>query len=202
MELLRLGPVGDERPFVREAGVFYDLAPLTSDIDGAFLAADGIARVREALVQCELSEVDVDGVLDCDGTAVQVRGRLDRLERDDEGRLVVVDIKTGKTPVSKTDAARHAQLAMYQLAIAEGLLQQGDTPGGGRLVYLGKPSASGPTERQQDPLTPDTGGQWRELVGKAAAATRGPQFVARVNDGCAHCPVRQNCPAQTDADDR
>ena len=67
-----------------------------------------------------------------------MRGRVDRLERDDAGRLVVVDVKTGKSPVTKDDAQRHAQLAMYQLAIAEGLLPQGDTPGGGRLVYLGK----------------------------------------------------------------
>ena len=61
--------------------------------------------------------------------AVRVRGRLDRLERDEAGRLVVVDIKTGKTPVSKDDAQRHAQLAMYQLAIAEGVLPEGDSPG-------------------------------------------------------------------------
>jgi RecB family exonuclease len=148
------------------------------------------------------TEVDVDGVLDCNGTSVQVRGRLDRLERDEAGRLVVVDIKTGKTPVSKNDAQKHAQLAMYQLAIAEGLLQDGDSPGGGRLVYLGKPAAAGPTEREQNPLTPDARDQWRQLVGKAAAATQGPQFTARVNDGCAHCPVRQSCPAQAASDGR
>jgi superfamily I DNA/RNA helicase/RecB family exonuclease len=146
------------------------------------------------------TEVDVDGVLDCDGAAVRVRGRLDRLERDEAGRLVVVDVKTGKSPVTKDDAQRHAQLAMYQLAIAEGLLPEGDTPGGGRLVYLGKTGSAGPAERQQDPLTPDSRGQWRELVGTAAAATQGPQFVARINDGCAHCPVRQNCPAQASTD--
>ena len=74
---------------------------------------------------------------------MRVRGRLDRLERDAEGRLVVVDIKTGKSPVSKDDAQRHAQLAMYQLAVAEGLLPQGEQPGGARLVYLGKTSCGG-----------------------------------------------------------
>ena len=146
------------------------------------------------------TEVDMDGVLDCDGTDVRVRGRLDRLERDEEGRLVVVDIKTGKSPVSRDDAQRHAQLAMYQLAIAEGLLQEGDSPGGGRLVYLGKAGTAGPTERQQDPLTPEALAQWRELVGKAAATTQGPQFTARVNDGCTHCPVRRSCPAQACVD--
>ena len=148
------------------------------------------------------TEVDVDGVLEAedDQPAVRVRGRLDRLERDGAGRLVVVDIKTGKTLVSKDDAQRHAQLAMYQLAIAEDLLPQGDSPGGGRLVYLGRTGAAGPTEREQDALTPDVRGDWRELVRNAAAATRGPQFTARINDGCAHCPVRQNCPAQAVAD--
>ncbi len=67
-------------------------------------------------------EVDVDGVLDGhDGATVRLRGRVDRIERDAAGRLVIVDVKTGKTPVSKDDAQRHAQLAAYQLAVAEGL---------------------------------------------------------------------------------
>jgi 2-keto-4-pentenoate hydratase/2-oxohepta-3-ene-1,7-dioic acid hydratase in catechol pathway len=62
VELLRLGPIGQERPYVREAGVVYDLTPLTPDIDGDFLAADGIARVREALVRDELAAVTVEGL--------------------------------------------------------------------------------------------------------------------------------------------
>ncbi|OBB74735.1 ATP-dependent DNA helicase [Mycobacterium sp. 852014-52144_SCH5372336] len=145
------------------------------------------------------SEVGVDGVViegDDGGPDVRVRGRVDRLERDSEGRLVVVDLKTGKSPVTKDDAQNHAQLAMYQLAIAEGLLGQGDSPGGGRLVYLGKTCASGPTERTQDALTPEKCTEWRDTVRAAAAATQGPEFVARINDGCSHCPVRTMCPAQ------
>lgn len=43
--LLRLGPVGAERPALEtDSGTFYDLSSVTSDIDGAFLASDGIAR--------------------------------------------------------------------------------------------------------------------------------------------------------------
>ncbi|MFC0624836.1 fumarylacetoacetate hydrolase family protein [Kribbella deserti] len=58
MELLRLGPVGEERPYVRATdGTVYDLSPITSDIDGAFLAADGIARVRTALTDGSLEPV-------------------------------------------------------------------------------------------------------------------------------------------------
>jgi superfamily I DNA/RNA helicase/RecB family exonuclease len=144
------------------------------------------------------TEVEVDGLIGEDGEqpAVRVRGRLDRLERDAEGRLVVVDIKTSKSPVTKDDAQNHAQLAMYQLAVAAGLLADGDVPGGGRLVYLGKTSGGGATERHQDALTPEGRAEWQAQVHLAAAATQGPEFVARVNTGCAHCPVRAMCPAQ------
>ena len=63
MELLRLGPAGHEHPFVRDdEGVLRDLGPLTADIDGAFLAADGIARVREALARGTLRSADGEGL--------------------------------------------------------------------------------------------------------------------------------------------
>ncbi|AFM16218.1 DNA/RNA helicase, superfamily I [Mycolicibacterium chubuense NBB4] len=150
------------------------------------------------------TEIEVDGRLDDvdEGVpAVRVRGRLDRLERDNEGRLVVVDLKTGKSPVTKDEAQNHAQLAMYQLAVAAGLLDAGDEPGGGRLVYLGKTSGGGATERTQDALTPQRGAEWQAQVQQAAAATRGPQFLAQVHDGCAHCPVRGMCPTQNAGSD-
>jgi superfamily I DNA/RNA helicase/RecB family exonuclease len=154
------------------------------------------AQTRGELTEVGV-EVDVDGVLDGN---VRLRGRVDRIERDAAGRLVIVDVKTGKTPVSKDDAQRHAQLAAYQLAVAEGLVAHGDEPGGGRLVYLGKTGAAGATEREQDPLTPEARQQWRKSIRDAADATAGPQFVARINEGCAHCPLRPSCPAHTGID--
>jgi len=61
MQLLRLGPVGQEIPAVTHDGATYDLRPLTGaagDVDGAFLAADGIARTRAALAAGELPVLD------------------------------------------------------------------------------------------------------------------------------------------------
>src|SRR5262249_37030450 len=133
----------------------------------AFL--DWRAQTRRELTEGGV-EGDVDGGLDGQSAGVngRLRGRVDRIERDAARRLVIVDVKTGKTPVSKDDAQRHAQLAMYQLAVAEGLSpaswssprsagecpqSQGDEPGGARLVYLGRIGAGGVTEREQDPLT-------------------------------------------------
>ena len=149
-------------------------------------------------------EVDVDGVLGVrreDGGEVRLRGRVDRLERDAAGRLVIVDVKTGKTPVSKDDAQQHAQLAMYQLAVAEGMLSGGPRRCGARRRASGLPGqdrASGVVEREQDPLTPTAREEWRDLIRQAADATAGPQFVARRNDGCAHCPIRPSCPAHAE----
>ncbi|WP_312674162.1 fumarylacetoacetate hydrolase family protein [Microbacterium sp.] len=63
MELLRLGAIGHERPYVRDdEGVVRDLGSLTRDIDGAFLAADGIARVRAALADGSLPQVETTGL--------------------------------------------------------------------------------------------------------------------------------------------
>jgi RecB family exonuclease len=158
------------------------------------------AQTRRQLTEVGV-EVDVDWVLDtADGTGVRLRGRIDRIERDGAGRLVIVDVKTGKTPVSKDAAQRHAQLAAYQLAVAEGLVPDGHEPGGARLVYLGKAGPAGATEREQDPLTPEARTEWRNVVRQAAEATAGPQFIARINDGCTHCPLRPSCPAHTDID--
>lgn len=53
-----------------------------------------------------------------DESVVVLRGTADRLELDNEGRLVVVDLKTGKYPAEKI--AEHPQLGLYQLAVAEG----------------------------------------------------------------------------------
>ena len=155
------------------------------------------AQTRRDLTEVGV-EVETEGVVDipcASGPKVRLRGRADRVERDAAGRLVVIDVKTGKTPVSKDDAQRHAQLAMYQLAIAEGLLPQGDEPGGARLVYLGRTGSGGATEREQDPMTPAARDEWRAALQRAAAATAGPEFVVRINDGCAHCPMRPSCPA-------
>ncbi|KOX31790.1 2-hydroxyhepta-2,4-diene-1,7-dioate isomerase [Saccharothrix sp. NRRL B-16348] len=60
--MLRLGPTGSERPAVRaDDGVTYDLTPVTDDVTGAFLAADGIARTRAALAAGELHPIVDDG---------------------------------------------------------------------------------------------------------------------------------------------
>ncbi|BCJ62004.1 2-hydroxyhepta-2,4-diene-1,7-dioate isomerase [Micromonospora endophytica] len=57
-----MGPVGTERPVaVADDGTFVDLSGITDDIDAAFLASDGIDRVRQAVAGGKLPAVDPTG---------------------------------------------------------------------------------------------------------------------------------------------
>jgi 2-keto-4-pentenoate hydratase/2-oxohepta-3-ene-1,7-dioic acid hydratase in catechol pathway len=62
MYFARFGAPGAEFPAVQEGRHWYDLRPLTGDIDGAFLAADGIGRTRTALAEGLLPGIDVTGL--------------------------------------------------------------------------------------------------------------------------------------------
>jgi 2-keto-4-pentenoate hydratase/2-oxohepta-3-ene-1,7-dioic acid hydratase in catechol pathway len=60
MRLMRVGAGGAERPVVLDADDrAYHITPVAPRIDGAFLASDGLARVREALASDRLRQVDI-----------------------------------------------------------------------------------------------------------------------------------------------
>ncbi|MEO7125447.1 MAG: ATP-dependent DNA helicase [Nakamurella sp.] len=131
-------------------------------------------------------------------TPIRMRGRIDWLSRDREGRVVVTDFKTGATVPSVADGESHPQLAVYQLAVALGALtEQVGTPavdlGGAELVYV---AAGSPKIRVQSAQTVDTGRQWVEQLHELAADAIGPRFLARQGDYCSRCPVRSSCPIQ------
>ena len=157
----------------------------------------------------ELEEVGVELPVDAtipadpgsesDEPAVRLRGRVDRLETDTDGRPVVVDVKTSKNPITKADADEHAQMAAYQVALAHGGVPQfGDAaPGGARLVYVSTANRnSGAAERVQPPITPELLDEWIGVVRRAARASIGPTYTATPNPGCVHCNLTTSCPAQ------
>lgn len=62
MKFARIGEPGQERPIViDDSGTAFALKSLTADIDGDFLAADGIAKTAAALAANELPQTDIDG---------------------------------------------------------------------------------------------------------------------------------------------
>jgi RecB family exonuclease len=129
------------------------------------------------------------------GDAV-LTGRVDRLERDQQGRLVVVDLKTGKSKVRADDVPVHPQLGAYQLAVEAGAFGADAESGGALLVQL---AASGKDPEQfQAPLADADDPDWiRREVDHVAARMRGAEFTARVNSYCGNCDLQKCCPLQS-----
>jgi 2-keto-4-pentenoate hydratase/2-oxohepta-3-ene-1,7-dioic acid hydratase in catechol pathway len=61
-EFRRLGPRGAEIPVLIEGATGFDLRGLTVDIDGAFLASDGIERARQAQRAGRLPAIETEGL--------------------------------------------------------------------------------------------------------------------------------------------
>jgi 2,4-diketo-3-deoxy-L-fuconate hydrolase len=67
LKFARLGTAGNEQPAVIAQDAdgtekYFSLTALTNDIDGSFLASDGIDRTREALDKGELPEISPEGL--------------------------------------------------------------------------------------------------------------------------------------------
>ncbi|MEU8012514.1 ATP-dependent helicase [Micromonospora parva] len=127
---------------------------------------------------------------------VELTGRVDRLEVDEAGRLVVIDLKTGKsTAVTGADLAEHPQLGAYQAAVEAGAFAEfGDESGGAALVQLGT-SAKDAREQNQPAASEGPAAGWATaLVRRTADTMAAATFAAVANSKCRVCPVRTSCP--------
>lgn len=127
---------------------------------------------------------------------VELAGRVDRLEVDEDGRLVVIDLKTGKsTAVTAHDLAEHPQLGAYQAAVEAGAFADfGEESGGAALVQLGT-GAKDAKEQSQPPAGEGPEAGWATaLVRRTADTMAAATFAAVANSKCRVCPVRTSCP--------
>jgi RecB family exonuclease len=149
------------------------------------------------------SEQDFDVTLEAGDYEVRIRGQMDRVETDADGRAYVVDFKTGKQALSSAEVARHPQLAVYQLAVREGAVDTAfdgrrPEPGGAELVHLRQAAAkrdggeSLPKVQGQEPLE----GEWvGELLATAAGKVLDERFTPSTGQHCTHCAFRASCSA-------
>ncbi|MGW7271361.1 ATP-dependent helicase [Streptomyces sp. NPDC054864] len=150
------------------------------------------------------SEHDFDVTLDAGPYEVRVRGSMDRVEQDAHGRAYVVDFKTGKQTPTAAEVARHPQLAVYQLALREGAVDdafEGVRPeaGGAELVQLRQGAAKKdggealPKVQAQEPLS----GEWvGDLLATAAGKVLDERFTPTTGQHCTHCAFRASCSAK------
>ncbi|WP_328309879.1 ATP-dependent helicase [Streptomyces sp. NBC_00442] len=150
------------------------------------------------------TEHGFDVTLEAGEYEVRIRGSMDRVEQDVEGRAYVVDFKTGKQAPTAAEVAAHPQLAVYQLAVREGALDEAfdgrrPDPAGAELVHLRQaaPQREGgdayPKVQTQEPLA----GEWvGDLLATAAGKVLDEHFTPTPGTHCTHCTFRASCTAQ------
>ncbi|MFD7613367.1 ATP-dependent helicase [Streptomyces sp. NPDC059828] len=145
-----------------------------------------------------------DVTLEAGEYEVRIRGSMDRVEQDEHGRAYVVDFKTGKQAPTRDEVAHHPQLAVYQLAVREGAVDEvfdgrRPEPGGAELVQLRQPALKKeggdalPKIQAQEALS----GAWvGELLATAAGRVLDERFTPTTGSHCGQCAFRASCSAQ------
>ncbi|MEJ6490058.1 PD-(D/E)XK nuclease family protein [Leucobacter sp. USCH14] len=145
----------------------------------------------------------------------ELRGVADRLEqrtnREGEREVTVLDLKTGRTPPSRTAAEEHAQLQAYQIGVTLGAFEglapapseelpsevlpsaprderEGSRPvsGGARLLYVHPDAVKDAAfiERVQQPLSDEMREAFIARVSNIAGVMAAGAFTARVEHHC------------------
>jgi len=137
-----------------------------------------------------------------DGQQVRLHGYADRLEVDDDGRVIVVDLKTGKYPPSDKSLPENPQLGLYQYAVDHGavddLVDSPTTSGGAELWQLRKESR-GRLKVQSQPAHGRVEGEplvVESQLMEAARVLREERFDARPGNYCDRCAFATFCPAK------
>jgi superfamily I DNA/RNA helicase/RecB family exonuclease len=165
------------------------------------------------------TEVEFSCDVDLGNDRVQLTGSADRVERDPDGRIRIVDFKTSKTAPTAADIALHDQLGVYQLAVQKGAFTavagEGARPAGAELVYLrladgdsghpkifhqasldDVPFPAKPADSAEQPARDERPTWVHRRLAEAARIIRGEHHEARIGPGCRYCPFRTSCPAQ------
>jgi putative RecB family exonuclease len=137
---------------------------------------------------------ELDMLEDLDG--ITIRGILDRIDRDEDGRLIITDYKSGKAPPEQYSLPAFFALKIYALLIRRSM---GETPKEVRLLYL-----NGPTlyqlqidDRQLDAID----GQLRALWAAIDRALTTGRFPTRPGRLCSWCSFQDVCPAFQEVED-
>ncbi|MFZ1382592.1 MAG: PD-(D/E)XK nuclease family protein [Scrofimicrobium sp.] len=119
-----------------------------------------------------------------------VSGRIDRLERDQDGSVRVIDIKTGN-PISARSVKDNPQLLAYQL----GLVESGELSGGAALLQL--KAGAGKELALQPPLNEEEAERVRSDYAELVLTLSGNSYQPSGSDQvCRVCPFKAVCPAK------
>jgi putative RecB family exonuclease len=120
---------------------------------------------------------------------LNLRGILDRMDRNNKGELVIVDYKSGKAPLAKYKEPRFFALKLYALLIQKEL---GEMPSELKLIYL-KNSTIHTLKVTQDSLD-QVKIEVLEIWNNIKKAFESNEFPATKNTLCDWCYYKPICP--------
>lgn len=159
-----------------------------------------LANTRTPLAAEHVFAVDFE----VEGETVVLRGSMDRVELDVDGRLHIIDLKTSKTAPSNKEIAEHPQLGFYQVAIEQGaaadLAPDADS-GGAELVQLRSDAgvkAPGMPKVQAQAAPLDNEPFFAlDQISSVVRTIRAEEFAATPSaKACQFCSFKRICPAQ------
>jgi RecB family exonuclease len=153
----------------------------------ARILATGVAEYLLDFTRDGKTLAAAEGRFELDIDRATLRGSIDRVERASDGSVVIVDLKTGRPITRAEDLAAHPQLGAYQLAYAEGKLDDvldalGEHhPGGAKLVFV-KEGVRGKAYREgaQGALDDEALEGFRTRIRQAAIGMAAAQFTGAV----------------------
>ena len=149
----------------------------------------GVEQLREFAIQCRtgpaLEVLHSEEWFDMTVGDATVVGRIDRMDRGADGRVIITDYKTGK-PKSQEDADESLQLSIYAMAARAKWGYDVDA----LVLYNLEENAPVITRRNAAQLEGA-----KLTVEEAAQQIASGDFRARTGFHCSFCPYRNLCPA-------
>jgi putative RecB family exonuclease len=129
-------------------------------------------------------------MLEAEVGGVRLRGIIDRLERDADGRLVVTDYKTGRVPGERFEQGKLGGVHFYAYLCEQVL---GERPATIQLYYLAEPVAivAEPSDQSIRGLERRVGAIWTAVE----RACERDDFRPNPGKLCQWCAFQQWCPA-------
>lgn len=120
---------------------------------------------------------------------LMLRGIIDRLDRNDDGALVVVDYKTGRAPSPGWERKSMSGIHFYAF-LCESVF--GQRPAEIRLMYLksGETITTAPSAQSTRFMTTRTNAVWKAV----ATACERDDFRPRPSNLCNYCAYQRWCP--------
>jgi len=124
---------------------------------------------------------------------LNLRGILDRMDRNQKGELIIVDYKSGKAPMAKYKEPRFFALKLYAMLIKDEL---GEMPTELKLIYLKNSTIHTLKISEQDLI--DVKSEILEIWENIKKAYKDDKFPATKNNLCDWCYYKPICPVFND----